>query len=145
MPRYFTLQQAQDLLAELRTLMEDAVNARLSMARTEVELQTAARKVQLLGGVRLDPVRMAALSREREESARRLQECVSRIHDSGAQVKDLDSGLLDFPTLYHGEEVLLCWRVGETGISHWHGLNEGFRGRKAIDRDFIDHHSGEPG
>ena len=58
-------------------------------------------------------------------------------------VKDLDVGLIDFPTLYRGEEVYLCWKLGETGIQYWHGIDEGFRGRKKIDRDFLDNHKGE--
>lgn len=143
MPRYFTLQRAQDLLAEVRRLMEDAVEARATLARTEAELQRAAGRVQMLGGVRLDPARMAGLAKERERSAKRIKECLESIHELGAQVKDLDTGLLDFPTLYRGREVLLCWKLGEPGISHWHGLEEGFRGRKPIDRDFLDNHEGD--
>jgi hypothetical protein len=57
-------------------------------------------------------------------------------------VKDLDIGLIDFPTLFRGREVYLCWRMGETGIRYWHG-EEGFRGRKEIDRDFLDNHSAD--
>ncbi len=143
MPRYFTLQRAQDLLAEVRQLLHDAVEARAAVGRTEAELQRAAGRVQMLGGVRLDPVRMAGLAKERERSAKRIQECLTAIHDCGAQVKDLDTGLLDFPTLYRGREVLLCWKLGEPGISHWHGLEEGFRGRKPIDREFLDNHAGD--
>jgi hypothetical protein len=142
MPRYFTLQGAQDLLAEVRRLVQEAVDARGSLVEVDGALQSAASRVQMMGGVRLDPARMAALVRERERATRVIQENVEAIHDHGVQVKDLDTGLVDFPTLYRGEEVLLCWRLGEAGISHWHGLNEGFRGRKAIDRDFLDNHRG---
>lgn len=143
MPRYFTLQQAQDLLAEVKQLLQDAVEARAVMARAEGELREAAGRVQMLGGVRLDPARMTELGRARERSARRIQECLERISDHGVQVKDLDTGLIDFPTLYRGREVLLCFRLGEAGIGHWHGLEEGFRGRKPINRDFVDHHAGD--
>jgi hypothetical protein len=142
MPRYFTLQGAQDLLAEVRRLVQEAVDARTSLVEVDGALQSAASRVQMMGGVRLDPARMAALARERERATRVIQENVEAIHEFGVQVKDLDTGLVDFPTLYRGEEVLLCWRLGEAGISHWHGLNEGFRGRKAIDRDFLDNHAG---
>ncbi|ANE46192.1 cell division protein DivIVA [Paenibacillus swuensis] len=50
----------------------------------------------------------------------------------GVEVKDIDSGLIDFPSYLHGEEVLLCWKQGEQGISHYHGINEGFAGRKKL-------------
>lgn len=143
MARYFTLQQAQDLLAEVRQLLKDAVEARSTLARVEAELQQATGRVQLMGGVRLDPARMAELAMARDRSARRIHECLESIHDHGVQVKDLDTGLIDFPTLYRGQEVLLCWKLGEPGIGHWHGLEEGFRGRKRIDRDFLDHHEGD--
>jgi hypothetical protein len=49
------------------------------------------------------------------------------------QVKDLDIGLLDFPCRVNGEIILLCWKLGEEGITHWHGVEEGFAGRKPID------------
>jgi hypothetical protein len=58
-------------------------------------------------------------------------------------VKDLDIGLIDFPTLFHGVEVYLCWKLDEPAIEFWHGVDEGFRGRKAIDRDFRDNHRGD--
>ena len=48
-------------------------------------------------------------------------------------VKDLDRGLVDFPALRDGEEVLLCWQVGEGEVAYWHGLEEGFAGRKPLD------------
>ncbi len=143
MPRYFTLQQAQDAVERLRGVMEEAVTARARLAEAEGELRESVQRAQVLGGVRLDPNRMALLGKARQVAGERLQACLEAIEESGAQLKDLDTGLLDFPTLYRGAEVLLCWRLGEAGIGHWHGLEEGFRGRKTIDRDFLDHHEGE--
>ena len=61
--------------------------------------------------------------------------CVDRLDDLGVQVKDLDTGLLDFPALRDGAEVELCWQVGEEAVAHWHGIGEGFAGRKPIDCD----------
>ena len=58
-------------------------------------------------------------------------------------VKDLDSGLIDFPTLFRGDEVYLCWKLGESGIGFWHKIEDGFPGRKPIDQDFKDNHRGE--
>ncbi|MBI4893061.1 MAG: DUF2203 domain-containing protein [Acidobacteria bacterium] len=143
MPRYFTLQQAQDTVEKLRGVIKAAVEVRTRQAEAEGELREAVQRAQVLGGVRLDPDRMALLSKAKQLAAVRLRECVEAIEESGAQLKDLDAGLLDFPTLYRGAEVLLCWRLGEAGIGYWHGLEEGFRGRKAIDRDFLDHHTGD--
>lgn len=57
---------------------------------------------------------------------------IQSIHRKGAQLKDLDMGLIDFPAILNGEEVLLCWRQGEDSITHWHGINDGFYGRKPL-------------
>ena len=54
------------------------------------------------------------------------------IHELGAVVKDLDDGLVDFPARVEGEEAFLCWRLGEEEIGYWHGLDEGFAGRKPL-------------
>ena len=70
-----------------------------------------------------------AEQRERVEIAR----CVDAIHRRGAIVKDIDEGLVDFPALRDGVEILLCWRLGEDEVAHWHGLEEGFAGRKQLD------------
>jgi len=61
--------------------------------------------------------------------------CVDRLEQLGVLVKDLDSGLVDFPALRHGEEVLLCWQVGEDDVAYWHGVEEGFAGRKPLPFD----------
>jgi hypothetical protein len=50
------------------------------------------------------------------------------------QVKDLGIGLLDFPCEVDGQKILLCWKLGEKAITHWHGIAEGFAGRKPIDQ-----------
>ena len=79
----------------------------------------------------------------RDAAAARLRDLIERIQEFGCVVKDLDTGLVDFPTLFRGTEVYLCWKLGETAIAFWHGVEEGFRGRKAIDQDFRDHHRGD--
>ena len=96
-----------------------------------------------MGGVQVQRDAVAALKTRREESLAALRAAITAITDLGVQVKDLDTGLVDFPTFYRGEEVLLCWRLGEAGIEYWHDLTSGFRGRQAIDRDFLDHHHGD--
>jgi hypothetical protein len=83
------------------------------------------------------------LKNRRESSALRLKDVLEKIQEFGCLVKDLDIGLIDFPTLLNGEEVYLCWKLGESGIQFWHGVQEGFRGRKAIDHEFIAQHQGE--
>jgi hypothetical protein len=101
------------------------------------------RQVAMMGGMRIDAARAVHLRKQMDDSAEGLKRALESIQEMGVQVKDLEVGLVDFPTWFNGEEVLLCWRLGERGIAHWHGMTEGFRGRKPIDREFVDNHSGD--
>jgi hypothetical protein len=71
-----------------------------------------------------------------------LEESLAAIQEHGAQVRDLDAGVVDFPSRFLGHEVRLCYRMGDSGISHWQGLEDGDHWRRRIDRRFLDHHSG---
>jgi hypothetical protein len=82
------------------------------------------------GGVR--PQAFAEVQAEVEAEVAGVTRCVEGIHALGGQVKDLDQGLIDFSALREEEEVLLCWQVGEDEIGHWHGLGEGFAGRRDL-------------
>ena len=79
----------------------------------------------------------------RDTSAAALKSAFERIQRTGALVKDLDIGLIDFLAIYQGREVCLCWKLGEDRIAFWHGTEEGFRGRKPIDEEFLRGHRGE--
>ena len=105
----------------------------------------ASRRISMLGGVIVRHQEFLDLRTRHDAALASLRAAVERIHDTGCQVKDLDIGLIDFPTLYRGQEVLLCWKFGENGIGFWHGLEEGFRGRKPIDEEFLSNHRGGAG
>jgi hypothetical protein len=143
MPRYFTLPQAEKLLPEVEPVIRDAISSKAEFERAEAEWQSFASRVTFLGGVRVDHSQLTDLKHRRESSAGRLKKLIETIQDYGCLVKDLDMGLIDFPTLFRGQEVYLCWKLGESGIQFWHGVEEGFRGRKPIDQDFLAHHRGE--
>lgn len=125
--------------------LHGAVGARRSLAEADAGMMELRRHVIAMGGVQPDPVRALVLKTRRDSAEGELNRSIEAIHGLGVQVKDLDSGLIDFPTLYRGREVLLCFRLGEPGIAHWHEVEAGFRGRRPIDRDFIDHHEGGEG
>lgn len=97
----------------------------------------------MAGGVQVDREKVTKLVASRVASATILKQELAAIEEMGVQVKDLEVGLIDFPTLFRGEEVLLCWRFGEEKIEHWHGLTEGFRGRRPIDEEFLAAHRGD--
>jgi hypothetical protein len=130
-PRYFTLDEAHEALEELRPLAEEMVTRRRELV--EAQAGRAALGAQVGGnGGDLTPSDFADADEELERAASALARCVEQIQAAGVLVKDLDRGLLDFPALRGDEEILLCWHVGEDEIRYWHGVEEGFAGRKPI-------------
>jgi len=144
MTRYFTLHEAEKLLPDVERAIREAIDLKAEYQKAETELRSEMQRVAMLGGVDMNRGAFAELRTRRETSVERLKETIEAIHEIGCLVKDLDIGLIDFPTLFRGEEVYLCWKLGETGIAYWHGVEEGFRGRKAIDSEFLKNHQGEP-
>ena len=143
MPRFFTLVEAEKLLPEVARSIEEAVNAKNEYETCEAESRRLSERVAMLGGVRVDRAEFEAIRKRRDACAQVVRDAVERIQDRGCLVKDLDLGLLDFPARWKGQEVYLCWRLGEDRIAFWHGVDEGFRGRKPIDDEFVKHLSGE--
>lgn len=131
--RTFTLDEAQSLLPVLESLLRTAIEGKKLIEEVDTEMQAVAHRVFLAGGMHLNIVHLARRKAEREKSAQRLKDAMAEIEATGVQVKDLDIGLLDFPCEVDGRTVLLCWKLGEKGITHWHGVSEGFAGRKPID------------
>jgi hypothetical protein len=143
MPRFFTVPQAEQLLPQVESAIREALALKTEYQQREAEWQSFAQRVMLLGGMQADRSDLIGKKKRREAVALQLKETVETIHQWGCLVKDLDLGLIDFPTLWKGQEVYLCWKLGERGIHFWHGVDEGFRGRKPIDPEFLDNHRGE--
>jgi len=131
--RTFTLDEAQTLLPVLESLLKRAIHGKKLIEEVDCELQATAHQVFLNGGTFVNVVHLARRKAEREKSIQRVKDAIAEIDSIGVQVKDLDIGLLDFPCNVDGETILLCWKLGESGITHWHGASEGFAGRKAVD------------
>lgn len=132
--RTFTLDEAQSLLPVLESLLRTAMNAKNLIEKDDAEQQALHHRIFLNGGMFLDIVPLARRKAERARAEQRAKDAVAEIDSIGVQVKDLDIGLLDFPCVVEGQIVLLCWKLGEKSITHWHGTQEGFAGRKPIDR-----------
>jgi hypothetical protein len=131
--RTFTLEEAQSLLSVLESLLRTSIDGKKLIESVDAELQETAHRVFLNGGMFLNIVHLARRKAEREKSIQRVRDAMAEIDAIGVQVKDLDIGLLDFPCKVDGNIVLLCWKLGEEGITHWHGTDEGFAARKPID------------
>ncbi len=143
MPRYFTLREASALLPELEASLREAIFFYSEHSDAEQRLQREVQRILFAGGALVDRDEVAKQRARRETSALALKAVIEKIQATGCQIKDLETGLIDFPTLYHGKEVLLCWKLGEGAIRFWHGLQDGFRGRKRIDQEFIENHEGD--
>lgn len=144
MRQYFTLDEAEALLPEVAKQMRAAIQAKEAFVLAEGEWRRELMRISLAGGARVNQAELGRRRSQRDLSAKRLKDAIEKIHSYGCEVKDLDLGLIDFLTLYRGREVYLCWKLGESGIEYWHGLDEGFRGRKPIDEDFRKNHRGMP-
>jgi len=131
--RTFTLDEAQTLLPILESLLKQAIQGKQLIEAVDTELQEVAHRVFLNGGTMLNVVHLARRKAEREKAIQRVKDALAEIDSTGVQVKDIDIGLLDFPCKVEGEIVLLCWKMGEDQITHWHNTTEGFAGRKPID------------
>jgi hypothetical protein len=131
--RTFTLAEAQLLLPVLESLLRNAIAAKKIIEEFEAEQQALAHRVFLNGGTFLDVVPLARRKAERVKAEQKAKDALAEIHAIGVMVKDLDIGLLDFPCEVDGATILLCWKLGEKSITHWHGTEEGFAGRKPVD------------
>jgi len=131
--RTFTLDEAQALLPVLESLLKTAMEGKNAADRIEQEFKAVSSRVFLNGGTLLDVAHLSARKRERERLVQKIKDALAEIEASGVLVKDLQMGLLDFPCEVGGRIILLCWKLGEKTIAHWHGTDEGYRFRKPID------------
>jgi len=144
MSKRFSLAEARDLIPYVGGLLREAVKLKSEYQKVERAIHALSGQITLMGGMSVDRSRFTEYKAQRERCAGELRQAIDRINELGCLVKDLDTGLIDFPTTFRGEEVYPCWRLGETDIDYWHGVDEGFAGRKRIDQDFLEHHAGDP-
>jgi hypothetical protein len=131
MERIFTPEEANLALEGLRPIAERMVAHRQVLSRAQLRQAELVTQIAADGGD-LSPTDLRAAAAEVEREAHVVADCVRRITEAGVQVKDVDEGLLDFPARRGDEDVLLCWKLGEDEVTYWHGLDEGFAGRKPL-------------
>lgn len=132
----FTLDEAQSLIPVLESLLKRAMEGKRAAQEVETRIAELSRRIYLSGGMRVDVAAVAKDRAEMQGHLQRVRESVSEIDSIGVQVKDMDTGLLDFPCKVDDQIVLLCWRMGESAIEHWHSMEDGFKGRKPLDERF---------
>lgn len=133
MERTFTLAEAQVLLPVLENLLKQAIEGKKLIEQVDEDFEQVANRIFLSGGCEVDVAALAHRKAEKDKATQRVKDALAEIDSTGVQVKDLDIGLLDFPCMVEDRVILLCWKLGEKAIEHWHGVEEGFRGRKPID------------
>lgn len=136
MSKTFTLAEAQTLLPVLESLVRKAQSAGSRAAALEVEMQQLSQRIFLSGGMHVNIAAAARRRAEREKALQDAKDSLAEIDAIGVQVKDLEQGLLDFPSLVDGRTILLCWKLGEKEIAFWHSPEDGFAGRKPLDSRF---------
>jgi hypothetical protein len=132
----FTLSEAQTLLPVVEALLRKTQAAATQAGELEREMQQLSQRIFISGGMHVDISAAARRRAERDKAVQEAKDTLAEIDEIGVQVKDLEQGLLDFPSMMDGKPVLLCWKLGEPTIAHWHTEEEGFAGRKPLDSGF---------
>lgn len=131
--RIFSLTEAERARQEVEPLLIEAMGVRRKASEMNEKLSAVANRILMMGGLTVPYESLARVRSEHDRLIAQIKEALDRIHATGCIVKDLETGLVDFPTVINHEEVYLCWRLGEDRIRFWHRQDEGFAGRKPID------------
>ncbi|PWH14459.1 MAG: DUF2203 domain-containing protein [Anaerolineae bacterium] len=123
-PRYFTVEEANQVVRQIQPLLSEILGIRQRILERRPELIPILQKVRGNGGNRQ--------ASELVNEFRRIEELVTEIQASGAIVKDINQGLIDFPHWRDGREVYLCWQFGEDEIRYWHEIDAGYAGRQPL-------------
>ena len=130
-PRVFTPDEANAALSELRPLVEAMVEGKRALDDAQERRDDIAQRIAGNGGG-IPPAELGALEAAVEEAAKTLAGTIGEIQAMGVLVKDLDTGLVDFPGRRAGQDILLCWQLGEDEVAFWHGLEDGYAGRQPL-------------
>jgi hypothetical protein len=131
--KYFERHEAEELLPAIEQFLEEARKQKQALDGITADISNASLRIMMLGGSLPPFAELNHKKSQREKIAEQLSRTVDEIQQTGCVVKDLDTGLVDFPSLRGGEKVYLCWKLGEERIGYWHGIEEGFAGRKPLD------------
>lgn len=130
-PRYFTVEEANSLIPELRAILQHLEARRRQLEEHQQALE-AIRQQAGGNGHRLAGEKFQRLRREADLVLEECNTAIKKIETLGCVLKDFQLGLIDFPSMRDGQEVFLCWKPDESEVGYWHGLTEGFAGRKPL-------------
>ena len=141
MARFFTLLDAERILPQVERLLRMLIELKNEYETADAELNRINQRIALTGGMSLPRDQVQQIRARKDASASRVKAAAEKIQETGCQLKDIETGLVDFPTVYRGKEVYLCWKLGESSIGFWHHIEDGYRGRQPIDSEFLANHS----
>ena len=136
MTKTFTLSEAQTLLPVLESLLRKAQAAASRTDGLDRQMQELNQRIFLSGGLHVNVATVARRRAEREKAEQEAKDALGEIEAIGVRVQDFEAGLLDFPCAVDGRTVLLCWRLGERAIAHWHDEGDGVEGRRPVEMLF---------
>jgi hypothetical protein len=126
--KLFTLSEANAMLAGVRRLLEELAEAKRGLDGVHAALLRITPKMRE-NGHKLEAL---GLEDQMERLVDRLSRGIRELELMGIELKDIESGLIDFPSLHHGRVIYLCWRLGEDKIAYWHEISTGFAGRRPV-------------
>jgi hypothetical protein len=130
--RYFTVADVEALIPALARIMKSVMSAHAEVSAAQERMQAEQQRIAMAGGGVLDRRAWRADKERIERLTGEIRRGLGEIVELGGAPKDLGLGLVDFLHLRDGREVNLCWKYGEREIRHWHGLDEGYAGRKPL-------------
>ena len=130
MPRFFAVEEANLELPRLRQWLPRLQTRRRRLDVVQHKLAELTVKAAANGNLLEEEVH--GTQREAQRLTEELSKLMTKINDLGCEIKDIEQGLVDFPSLREGREVYLCWRLGEQEVAFWHELDAGFSGRQPL-------------
>lgn len=143
--RYFTVHEANALLPQLERQLEQLQSLYRKARQKFLELQRLRAVGHRDDGTLIMQYDYRLARRDYQDLVERIHRILDDIHALGCEVKHIEEGLVDFPARIRGREVYLCWQLGEPAVSFYHGVQEGYAGRKPIPRDAVYAPGDEPG
>lgn len=129
-PRYtYTVEEARALIPQLRSLVA-AMQVEHRRMQEEIERLNDLTPAMQQNGHAMEAAEREEMILQLGESMR---EKLDQLEDLGIDVKDIESGVIDFPSEHEGRIVYLCWQIDEETVTHWHEVDDGYRGRQPLD------------